>query len=254
MIRKDELTEIADLKHLSLMNAEKDYLLELLLFFLSENKRYIVFKGGTALYKFHNLNRFSEDLDFDSIGKGIKADRVIKNIVRKLELLGMKGTITEFEDHGNETNIKFMIRGPLYDGRKASMTRLTINISKRERPESSSLKMLIPSYQEVPSFDVSVLDPDEIAAEKIRCILTREKPRDIYDLWFLSMKGIVPEVDMINRKLSISDIEFDPDEILIRIREREGMWDRDLSGLVIGSIPPFPGVIMDLDEFITSLH
>lgn len=254
MIRKYELARIAELKLLSLVNAEKDYLLELLLFFLSENKRYLVFKGGTAMYKFHSLNRFSEDLDFDSVGKGIRADRLIKNIVRKLTLLGMKGTITESEEYVNETNIRFMIRGPLYDGRKNSMTRLTINISKRERPESSSLKMLIPSYQEIPSFDLSVLDPDEIAAEKIRCILTREKPRDIYDLWFLSMKGIIPVTDMINRKLSLYDMAFDPDSVLSRIGERKGMWERDLSGLVIGSLPPFDRVFRDLKGIISSIE
>ncbi len=69
MISRIELTRIAKTKHLTVRNAEKDYLLELLLFALSDDRRSLAFKGGTALYKFYNLNRFSEDLDFDLVGK-----------------------------------------------------------------------------------------------------------------------------------------------------------------------------------------
>ncbi|HHD16384.1 MAG TPA: hypothetical protein ENK47_06715 [Euryarchaeota archaeon] len=112
MIERDTLEEISDLKRLSIANTEKDYLLEVLLFILSANTRYLVFRGGTALYKYYNLNRFSEDLDFDIVGKGVKVDKLIELITRKLELLGMKRTISEFEEYGNETNIRLLIRGP----------------------------------------------------------------------------------------------------------------------------------------------
>ena len=253
MIRREELKDIANLKNLSLRNTEKDYLLELLLFFLSENKHSLVFKGGTALYKFYNLNRFSEDLDFDGTHKKINPDRLNKGIIKKLDLLGMRGTLAEFEEHGNETNFRFMIRGPLYDGRKRSMTRITINLSKRESPISYDRSMLIPSYQEIPSFYLDVLDIREIAAEKVRCILSREKPRDIYDLWFLSKKDVLPEMEMINKKLSVNSLVFDKDEMLEKINEREGMWNRDLKGLVIGSLPTFTSVSHDLETVIMSL-
>ncbi|MEK6845352.1 MAG: nucleotidyl transferase AbiEii/AbiGii toxin family protein, partial [Nanoarchaeota archaeon] len=65
MLRKDELAKIAEAKHLSLFNAERDYLLEVILFALYTNmKNELIFKGGTAMYKVYKLNRFSEDLDF----------------------------------------------------------------------------------------------------------------------------------------------------------------------------------------------
>jgi predicted nucleotidyltransferase component of viral defense system len=51
MISKLELTRIAEMKHLTIRNAEKDYLLEFLLYSLSDDRRSLVFKGGTALYK-----------------------------------------------------------------------------------------------------------------------------------------------------------------------------------------------------------
>src|SRR5271157_220921 len=153
MIREKELAEIAGLKHLELRNAEKDYLLELILFATSDFKRFLVFKGGTALYKFYNLNRFSEDLDFDAVGKRADFDNMINKVKRTLELLGMKGTSIEREDYGDETTFRLAIRGPLFKGARESMSRITINISRRERPEFFADRMLVPSYQEIPSFE-----------------------------------------------------------------------------------------------------
>ena len=44
MLRKDELAKAAEAKHLSLFNAERDYLLEALLYALyAKNKKKLVF-------------------------------------------------------------------------------------------------------------------------------------------------------------------------------------------------------------------
>jgi len=249
MISRLELTRIAETKHLTIRNAEKDYLLELLLFSLSDDKRSLVFKGGTALYKFYNLNRFSEDIDFDMIGKRFDADKMIKKIIRNLELTGMQRTLYEKTDYSNETNIRFIIRGPLYDGNKNSMSRVTLNISKRERPISSLNKLLVATYPEIPSFELTVLDEQEIAAEKIRCILTREKPRDIYDLWFLSKKGIEMDISLVNKKLKIYRLTFDLKTFLERVNEKRNMWKRDLQDLIIGTLPEFNVITNEIENW-----
>lgn len=254
MITRGELREIAELKHLSLRNAEKDYLLELLLFFLSDHKRELVFKGGTALYKFHGLNRFSEDLDLDMQRKNFKLNREVGKVLRKFQLLSMNGTQFDMEEHGNETNARFSIRGPLYDGRKESMTRITLNLSSRERPVHHELRSLYPVYNEIPSFDIPVLDANEIAAEKIRCIIERDKPRDIYDLWFLSRRGFIPDVDLVNRKLSLNNATFDASHVVERIVEKRKMWRGDLEGLVIGDLPDFIVVSRDLEEMLLAMR
>jgi len=246
MITKSELTRIAEIKHLTIRNAEKDYLLELLLYILSDYRRSLVFKGGTALYKFYNLNRFSEDIDFDVIGKRFDIDKVIKKIIRHLELVGMQRTIFEKTENGNEINIRFAIRGPLYDGSKNSISRVTINISKRERPISHIEKLLVTTYPEIPSFELSVLDVEEIAAEKIRCILTREKPRDIYDLWFLSKKGITIDVPLVDKKLKIYRLTFNLKKFIEKVNEKRNMWRRGLQDLIIGTLPEFDAVIKDI--------
>ena len=249
MISKSELTRIAEIKHLTIRNTERDYLLELLLYILSDNRRSLVFKGGTALYKFYNLNRFSEDLDFDVVGKRFDTDKMIKKITRNLELTGMQRTIFEKTEHGNEINIRFAIRGPLYDGSKNSMSRVSINISKRERPSSSFEKLLVTGYPEIPSFELSVLDVVEIAAEKIRCIMTREKPRDIYDLWFLYKKDIQIDISLVNKKLKIYRLTFNSKKFMEKVNEKRNMWRRDLRDLIIGTLPEFNNVTNEIKNW-----
>jgi predicted nucleotidyltransferase component of viral defense system len=161
----------------------------------------------------------------------------------------MQRTLPEKIEYSNETNIRFAIRGPLYDGSKNSMSRVTINISKRERPISTSMKLLISTFPEIPSFELSVLNIEEIAAEKIRCIMTREKPRDIYDLWFLSKKGITLDVSLINKKLKIYKLTYNQKKFIEKVHEKQKMWKRDLQDLIIGSLPEFDDVLAELVEW-----
>jgi uncharacterized protein len=249
MLTTRELTQIAERKHLTIRNAEKDYLLELILFSLSDIRRELVFKGGTALYKFYNLNRFSEDLDFDVVDQRLDIEKLITRVLRSLELIGMKRTLHEIASHGNETNIRLVIRGPLYDGSKPSMSRISINLSRREQPQTMHDRLLTASYPNIPSFEVNVLDEREIAAEKVGCIMTREKPRDVYDLWFLSKRGVSLDLMIIQRKLRIYQLHFTQAMFSRKIQEKRLMWSRDLGSLIIGTLPPFQTIAADLETW-----
>jgi len=247
MITRSELARIADFKRLSLRNAERDYLLELMLYSAVDFRRWLVLKGGTALYKFYNLNRFSEDLDFDLVGRRFNPKLLVGRILRNLERVGMSRTIYEKDEHRNEINIRFAARGPLYDGSKASVSRITLNLSKRERPTSVRNMFLTASYPEIPSFELSVLDIEEIAAEKIRGVMTREKPRDVYDLWFLIKRDTKVDIALANKKLKIYGMKFHPKTFSEKLYEKREMWRRDLGGLVIGTLPEFDEVEAELE-------
>jgi len=249
ILSKSDLKDIAEIKHLSIQNAEKDYLLEIILYTISNIRRLLVFKGGTALYKFYNLNRFSEDLDFDIIAKRFNVSKFINDTKRNLELIGMKRTLSDLKEYSNEINIKFTIRGPLYDGRKESMSRVTINLSKREQPKKIDEKLLIGRYPEIPSFSLCILDAKEIAAEKVRCILTREKPRDVYDIWFLFKKGISIDIKTINMKLKIHRFEFNLDKFHEKLYEKNKMWELDLRDLIPGDLPDFNSIATDIKKW-----
>ncbi len=252
MLSYKELEDTARLKRISLINAEKDYLQELILFSLySKISDELVFKGGTCLYKFYKLNRFSEDLDF-TMRKRIYFKKIFNKVITDLELLNIKGKIKEIKEYGNEVNIRILLNGPLYKGSKSTQCFIPINISLREsiilEPKREAI---ISMYKEIPNFEAFIMQEQEILAEKVRAILTREKPRDIYDLWFLlSKKNVAFDLLLINKKLSIYGLKFDSHEFSSRINKQKGLWNLDLKNLIIGELPDFNAVKKEIFERI----
>ncbi|MDQ7022644.1 MAG: nucleotidyl transferase AbiEii/AbiGii toxin family protein [Candidatus Gracilibacteria bacterium] len=51
--------------------------------FSGDLSKYLAFKGGTACYFLHNLDRFSTDLDFDLINSEINIDEKLIEILKK---------------------------------------------------------------------------------------------------------------------------------------------------------------------------
>lgn len=62
---------------------------------------------------------------------------------------------------------------------------------------------------------INHLSGDEIVAEKVRAIMTREKGRDIYDLWFLLNKNILIDNNLVEEKLKYYDIsKFEKEKLI----------------------------------------
>lgn len=243
MIKKDELRKIADAKRLSVENAEKDYLLELLLFYIySEFGDTLILKGGTALYKLYNLNRFSEDLDFTLNRRRFDLTKFLSKTMRSLSLIGIEGKI-KIERYKNEINVRLQFKGPLYNGSKESLCFMSLNISLRERVVKEVKKeLIVPAYREIPSFEVFGMNESEIMAEKVRAIMTRNKPRDVYDLWFLLKRGVNPEISLINKKLNIYKMKFSFGGFVKTVKDKKSFWNTDLKGLIIGDLIGFERV------------
>ena len=243
MLGSDELSELARLKRLTPANAELDYLQELLLFGLySEVGPELVFKGGTCLYKLHKLSRFSEDLDF-TLRMKTDLEEVVQRTVDKMRFLGMSGNVKEVKKHPRGINFRLLFRGPLYRGSRESLCFVPLNVSLRERVALAPERVTISSmYREIPSFDVFSMRAEEILAEKVRAILTRNKPRDLYDMWFLLGKGIMMDLRLVNRKLAAYRIKFDAKKFVRRVEGMAKLWRIDLKNLVIGELPEFETV------------
>jgi len=248
MLDKDTLAGKAAARHLSIRNAEKDYLLETCLFVISREGRSLVFKGGTALYKFHNLNRFSEDLDFTLAARRFDAERLRDRLARSAEAIGIGTRAMPVEAFRNQTNLRFLFRGPLYDGRPAGLANVALNISLRERPVTGERRMLVPVYEELPAFELYVMEGRELLAEKIRAVLTREKPRDVYDAWFLLRKGVAIDIPLVNRKLKAHDKIYSAPGFIDAMRGKRGRWRSDLHDLIIGRVPDFDEVAAEIEE------
>lgn len=249
MISKEELTKMVEKKRLSIENAEKDYLLDAMLYYIyTEFGDLLVLKGGTCLYKLYNLNRFSEDLDFTQNKRRFDAEKFKGKVQRAMSLIGINGTAA-IDSFRNEINVKFHFRGPLYSGSKDTMCYISLNISHREKIIKPMKKeLIISTYREIPSFDVFVMDETELMAEKVRAIMTRNKARDVYDLWFLLKKGIKPDINMINQKLRIYNLKYSKDIFIEKLTEKQASWKKDLEPLIMGELPEFGRMRTDIQN------
>jgi len=235
------LRKIAELKKIPLINTEKDYLQDLILFSLySKIGKELIFKGGTCLYKVYKLNRFSEDLDF-TLSKKIDLNKLSNKMILDFDLLNIKCKIKEITEYKTEINIRFLFNGPLYKGNKETQCFIPLNLSLKEKiilgPKRETI---IPLYKEIPSFELFIMQEQEILSEKIRAIMTRDKPRDVYDLWFLlTKKNVEPDFNLINKKLELYNLKFDFDHFKKAVSRKKGLWDTDLRNLTIGGLPDF---------------
>ena len=82
---------------------EKDYLLTLLLYEIyNEFDDELIFKGGTSLKYFYNLNRFSEDLDFSYLSEKKSLNSIYVKMNRALKHVNLQYDIINTEHRGHK--------------------------------------------------------------------------------------------------------------------------------------------------------
>ena len=148
----------------------------------------LAFKGGTSLMMFHNLTRFSTDLDFNLLDAS-KTEYVyneLHNILLKF------GTI-------DDEAMKFY--GPLLVlnyGKGERM--LKVEVSNREYPNHYEIRSLLGT-------DIRVMILADMFAHKLCALGERVTPRDIYDVWFFlqNRTEINAEIVKIRTGMSVSD-------------------------------------------------
>lgn len=241
MILVEELRSIAKLKGIkNLGYAEKDYLIELALLLISrQTKDEIVFKGGTCLYKFYKLGRFSEDIDF-TLKKELNIDILIKTIILGLSGFGIEADVKKKKQVQNSVMITLRTKGPLYANRPQTFSSIGIDINIKSSIDVEPVNSRYsPIYKEVPPFSMLIMDEKEILAEKVRAILSRDKARDVYDLWFLIQKEVKADAQLINKKLDYYNMKFSVKELKKAIEAKKGFWEKELEPLVFGELPSF---------------
>ncbi len=229
MISKTELQEYARLKNYNLGQAEKDYFQEILLFILyRELGSELVFKGGTALTKCFGFNRFSEDLDFTA-SKQLPLTQIISEGLKKFYI---PFTI-EQNEYEHSIQIVCRLQGPLYVNQPNSLCRIEIDCSYREEILRDTVQKTIGLHiSEIPTFQVIVMSELEILAEKVRAILTRNKARDVFDMYYLLQKNTFIDVALVNSKLAFYDMSFSFDVFMDAILQKQTIWDSELRYLV----------------------
>lgn len=188
---------------------ERDYCLSWLLVGLARSplRDRLAFKGGTALKKcFFADYRFSEDLDFTLIEETsweeIERDlAVVFQETRRAS--GVEIRLDHLDRHSHENSYTFYLayEGPLPSARgKTVKTDITIRerivLPIGDRPVLRGYE----EYRDLPEdAGLRVYSLDEVAVEKTVALLdrARNEPRDLYDLWFLTVGGHVRLPDLV---------------------------------------------------------
>ena len=231
MITKEELINIGKIKGLENKEyIEKSYFQDLFLFNLYRESNIFVFKGGTALYKIYNLQRFSEDLDFSLIGEKEEAKEIIKKVVDRIDGFSIK----EIKEVKESILIKISCRGLIT---KYNALRIDISL-KNKIFLPIDVKNYVSDYLDIPPFSLKVLNPEEIVSEKIHSMLNRRKARDLYDLFFL-LKQFKFNEKITKEKLKLFNQEYYFEVIRRRITELKNFWKPELDSFVLGELPDF---------------
>lgn len=173
---------------------EKDYVISWVLYGIAHNtflKENLIFKGGTVLKKVYFPDyRFSEDLDFTFKGDfNIDAIKKAFSEVIKYVFDASRIRLAIKDETQHETgNYNFYISyvGPL--GGSGDNKDIKTDISKDELICNGPVeKEIFNLYSDLikERFSMQCYTLYEIAGEKLRSLMQRTAPRDIYDLWYL---------------------------------------------------------------------
>lgn len=241
MIEIDEIKRLAKKQKLTSYQQEKQYIQAITLSGIyAELADELVFKGGTALFFFYGLNRFSEDLDFTQ-REHINTQKLRTAISNMFDLLGIHHEIKKEPSFAGDT-LKIKAKGPLYKG-LLSECNVRVEISHRNdivlRPD---IKEFIPLYNDLRPFSIPVMKKEEILAEKIRALMTRTRARDLYDLAFLLKKEVQWDENLVNKKLVYYKKHYEYEAFEKNILAIKEIWNAELHGLVT-PLPSFDDVL-----------
>jgi uncharacterized protein len=264
---------------------ERDYLLSWVLAGIGQVpalSETLVFKGGTALKKCYFGNyRFSEDLDFSTIGEvptGSALEYAVKEAcVTAASLLDEYAPVEigcerylEKEPHpGGQEEFTIRARFPW---QREPLTRVMVEITVDEEVLVDPVeKEVMHGYEEALNARVLVYSLEEIVAEKLRAILqhgkllrdrgwSRSRARDYYDLWRLLTEQTSPQAlqgmgKLLGSKCAARSVSFSsPDDFFdpTTIGHVEQTWERWL-GPLVSDLPDCQRVVAELRPLVRQL-
>lgn len=261
MIQPKEVHALAGKTGVRDTQIEKDYVISWVLWGISKNeflRENLVFKGGTVLKKAYFPGyRYSEELEFTFSGEmnaSTVKDSFTGLIVQVHDASGITLSM-EGEKQPETGNFNFFISytGPL--ARSGTNKEIKVVISKDElmyhQPEE---KKIIAQYSDLVNEEYSMLcyPIDEIAAEKMRLLMQRTAPRDVYDIWYLfEMHGHAIEDSIFAFLEKTKFKKMDPQEFTGVIEKKEAAfakhWKDHLSHQM-AALPEFKKVWRELEK------
>ncbi len=244
MIHQNAIKRRADEDGLSAPAVERDYVLAHALTAISgrDREQQLVFKGGTSLRLCHLEDyRYSADLDFSLTGVldvGGATRMIAEALAECREWVGFP--LLELDER---TPPRIQYVGPLVS--KPRFVKL--DLAADELVEETATLAIRRRYEDQREGRCRVYTLEEIAAEKLRCVMQRLQCRDLYDLYeLLVVNGVDAESiwPLFERKARHRD--RDParfgESFADRVPRWEERWDGELIEYV-ESPPEFDGVL-----------
>ncbi len=248
---------------------EKDFLISIFFLLLGYDEQFaslrdkIVLRGGTCIKKayYSDETRFSEDLDFTSLNVE-EMDSLFE------ELKGVVGqdlgitTITQVSEmyrNSKGLDLRLDYTSVLGQPNHIMFNLSSSNTTMKPKRVRVSLMPYFASFRPV----VQAMNIREILAEKLRALLQRGKPRDVFDVWFLvSKKRLRVDRMMLMGKLARS-YEAAPArkkpfaafyshvDVISKLKEiTEVAWKRELGGLLIRNSPSRETIVADVSRIL----
>ncbi|MEA3351458.1 MAG: nucleotidyl transferase AbiEii/AbiGii toxin family protein [Chloroflexota bacterium] len=252
MILQSEISKLAHKLGLSDRTIEKDYVLTWVLHAIANSPLYdqMAFKGGTALKKIYVPKyRFSEDLDFTILASELTNAQLEVEIKSLFPWLKRETNLTleiRKVDIHSSGNPAFYVNyiGPLQG--HISSRFLKMDFTRGEILAYPLQNLPVQStYSDLQNRRalLHVYSLEEILAEKLRSLLTRTEPRDLYDAHYILVNQIADVDQMI---FSMSQ-KFEPNGFAISdlntiLLKREETFKRLWRGRLEGQMPEIPSL------------
>lgn len=173
------------------------------IFYSLRGSHQLIFIGGTCLRLLHNLDRFSEDLDFDNCG--LSTDQIKKIIGKTIKQLEKESFIIESSfkklKKAGSFRIKFLKILSQVKITSNPKEKLMIKFDYTNPDKIAQTKVFILSrfgvLQRIPSYSLQTLLSYKFKAVKER---KRTMIRDFYDLAWLLTRGIKPNLKILKIK------------------------------------------------------
>ena len=178
------------------------------------------FIGGTSIRIVHNINRLSEDLDFDNFDL-IATDfmKIIETVKQKLELEGEKVAVNNKSKKSLSWSVKFL--NILYQSKISGHKEQKVHIKLQTEPHKFDYKpnkFLLNKFEVFTQINTAPMDI--LLAMKIYAIFNRKRDmgRDFYDTIFLFGKT-KPNYDYLKFKVGIENVEQLKTKLLEKSKE-----------------------------------
>lgn len=232
-------------------NSLKEYLQIHVLFFIYTSREYrqnLIFTGGTCLRHFFDLERLSEDLDFD-----IVASWNARSFIEALQIYFIsKQKYSNFQvsikQQGRQVLLKFPVLKDLglASGNESNWLYVRIDLSKIFSQNYSVVTTSKSSFEM--NYAAIHYDLPSLMAGKLHAVLTRRvlkgkenrrtiKGRDFFDLLWFIKKGVRPNLkrlsDLLQEEISLLDLEKRVDACVSQFLEKhKGDFEADMAPLI----------------------